>query len=314
MTGLACARVMRRAGFYVEVFERDRVIGGRIATLRIGTSTFDHGAQYITARSEAFTRFVNELAGNGYVARWMPRATRSGEEGGGQMTPWYVGVPGMASILRPLAEGVRIHSGCTVHTIGRAGKGWQIWFEDQSSVGPFAAIAIALPAPQARLILGPLDELAEPLSRARMSPIWALTVRVDGVTLPAQDVWSDMSEVIRWIARNQTKPGRSSRAEHIVVHASQAWSREAEDADPDAVANELWGETSHILGLPPVRPAQMSAFLWRQGLVDQPIGESCVFSSTHRVGVAGDWCLGRLAEHAFESGSSLGRAIVSSLT
>jgi predicted NAD/FAD-dependent oxidoreductase len=30
--------------------------------------------------------------------------------------------------------------------------------------------------------------------------------------------------------------------------------------------------------------------------------------------MAGDWCYGRLAEHAFESGARLGRAIVESLT
>jgi renalase len=35
-----------------------------------------------------------------------------------------------------------------------------------------------------------------------------------------------------------------------------------------------------------------------------------LFSTEHLVGVAGDWCLGRLAEHAFESGTLLGRAIV----
>jgi hypothetical protein len=62
-----------------------------------------------------------------------------------------------------------------------------------------------------------------------------------------------------------------------------------------------------------VRPVKTIAHLWRHGLVDASLGESYVYSSEHRVGVAGDWCLGRLAEHAFDSGTSLGRAIVASL-
>ena len=57
----------------------------------------------------------------------------------------------------------------------------------------------------------------------------------------------------------------------------------------------------------------MTAYLWKHGLVDQSLGESYVFSSQHNVGAAGDWCLGRLAEHAFDSGSGLGRAIVAAL-
>lgn len=312
LAGLACARVLRRAGLYVEVFEQDRIIGGRVATVRVGLDTFDHGAQYLTARSSQFSAYISEMVASGYAARWTPRSS-NGELGGGQMLPWYVGTPGMASIVRPLAESVRIHNGRKVHTIDRTDKGWQIWMEDETSVGPFSAVAVAVPAPQAQLLLGRLDSIAEPLSRVRMSPCWALMVRLDERTLPDQDVYSDMSEVVRWIARNSTKPSRTVRGESIVIHASPAWSRQTEDADPDVVAEELWGEVSHILGLPPVRPVKMLAHLWQHGLVDSSLGESYVYSSEHKVGVAGDWCLGRLAEHAFDSGTSLGRAIVASL-
>lgn len=303
---------MRRAGFFVEIFEQDRIIGGRMATTRLGLETFDHGAQYVTTRNADFKSYVDELVGLGYATRWIPRATLNGEEGGGQMLPWYVGTPGMASMVRPLAESVRIHTGRAVHTIERHDKGWHVWFEDQTSVGPFNAIAIAVPAPQARLMLGRLDEFQIPLARVRMHPCWSLMVRLDERVLPDQDVYSDMSEVIRWIARNNTKPGRSSRGESIVIHASPSWSRETEDADPEIVAEELWNEISHVLGLPPVRPTRMTAHLWRHGLVDHSLGETYIFSSEHKVGVAGDWCLGRLAEHAFESGDRLARAIIDS--
>lgn len=313
LAGLSCARTLRRAGFFVEVFEQDRIIGGRIATTRLGTETFDHGAQYLTARSKGFKSYLEEVAALGYASRWNPRASLNGEEGGGQMLPWYVGTPGMASIVRPLAESVRIHTNRKVHTIDRHDKGWHVWFEDETSVGPFHAVAVAVPAPQARLLLGRLDDIAQQLSRVRMQPCWALMVRLEDKILPDQDVFSDMSEVVRWIARNNTKPGRAGRGESIVIHASPSWSRETEDAEPDVVAEELWGEVSHVLGLPPVRPTRMTAHLWTHGLVDQSLGETYIFSTEHRVGVAGDWCLGRLAEHAFESGDRLGAAIVNAL-
>ena len=219
----------------------------------------------------------------------------------------------MASIVRPLTESVRISSGKRVHTLEQRDKGWHVRFEDETSVGPFQAVAVAAPAAEARLLLGRIPELVAPLSRVRMVPCWALMVRVEENILPDQDVYSDVSEVIRWVARNNTKPGRNPTGENIVIHASPAWSREAEDADLEAVAEELWSEVSQVLGLAPVRPSRMTAHLWRHGLVDQSLGETHLYSAEHKAGIAGDWCHGRLAEHAFESGDRLGRAIIESL-
>lgn len=311
VAGLACARVLRRAGCYVEVFEQDRIIGGRMATTRLGLVPFDHGAQYVTARSEGFRAYVDELMGSAYATRWVPTAANGG--GAGQLMPWFVGTPGMSSLVRPLAEGVRLHTDRRVHTLQRSEKGWHLWFEDETRAGPFHAVAVATPAPEARLLLGRLEELARPLERVRVSPCWAVLVRLEDRSFPTQDVFSDMSEVVRWVARNNAKPGRPVRGDHVVIHASPVWSRETEDVESDVVASELWNEVCNILSLPPLRPAQMSAHLWRHGLVEEALGETFLFSTEHQVGVAGDWCLGRMAEHAFESGSGLGRSIVNAL-
>lgn len=316
LAGLACAQYMRRAGCYVDVFEQERMVGGRIATARHGGISFDHGAQYVMARGNVFGTYVDELLGTGYAAAWRPGS--SAGESGVQMSPWLVGTPGMASLVRPLAEGLRVHTGKRVHTISKAdsktGPVWSIWFDDQTSAGPFAAVAIAVPAPQARLLVGRLEDLSQPLSRVRMMPCWALMVHFDQQILPAgYDVISDMSEVIRWVARNNSKPGRPKTGDSIIVHASPGYSREAEDADPEVIGRELWDEVRRALSLPTTPPAVMAAMLWRHGLVDQSLGESYIFSTQHMVGVAGDWCLGRLAEHAFESGHALGRAIIGAL-
>ena len=313
LAGLSCARVLRRAGFYVDVFEQDKVVGGRMGTARLGIVPFDHGAQYVTARTTRFKAYLEEIVASGYGARWAPRGS-SGEEGDVQASSWHVGTPGMSSIVRPLAQNVRMVFDRRVHTLQRTDKAWNLWFEDLTSEGPFAAVAVAIPAPEALFLLGRLSELCEPLNKVRMQPCWALMVRLDQRILPDQDVYSDMSQTVRWISRNNSKPGRTARGDHIVVHAAPAWTRQTEDLEPDAVAEELWAEVSHALNLPPVRPTQMVAHLWRHAYVDTPLGETFLFAREHMVGIAGDWCRGRLAEHAFESGAYLGNAIVDALT
>jgi predicted NAD/FAD-dependent oxidoreductase len=283
-----------------------------MATTRIGLHSYDHGAPYVTARGQGFQKYIKELCDTGYAARWTPK-TATGE-GAATMNAWYVGTPGMSSILRPLAESVRIHTNRRVHTLQRGEKGWNLWFDDESSAGPFHAVAIAVPSREALLLLGRMEDLADPITRVRMSPCWAVMVRIEDRIMPEQDVFSDMNEIIRWVSRNNAKPGRSPRGDQIIIHASPGWSRETEDADPEAVAADLWAEVSHALSLPPTRPSQLSAHLWRNGLVDTSLGETFLFSSEHMVGVAGDWCLGRLGEHAFESGTRLGKVIVDAMT
>ncbi|MEO1710586.1 MAG: FAD-dependent oxidoreductase [Pseudomonadota bacterium] len=313
MAGLACARVLRRAGCYVDLFEASKGVGGRMATTRLGVTAFDHGAQYVTAREAAFSEYLDEIADQGYARVWHPKIAVAGEAAGSSVLTWYVGTPGMSAMVRPLAESVQVFTNRRVHTIDRCGNGWKIWFDDETSQGPYAAIAVAIPAPQAALILGPLQDLAHRVSRVRMAPCWALMVQLDAPALPQFDVYSDMSQVIRWIGRNNSKPGRQARGETVVVHASQNWTKETDDAEPEIVAEELWSEVCHLLGLPPNRPQRMSAHLWQNGLVDQPLGESYLLDSESLVGVAGDWCSGRLAEHAFVSGTRLGKALVNSI-
>jgi hypothetical protein len=312
LAGLSCARTLRLAGFSVDVFEQDHIIGGRLATTRIGTNTFDHGAPYVSARSKEFNSYLSEISGLGYAERWTPRSALHDKKGNGRISPWIVGTPGMASLVRPLAESVRVSTGRRVHGLERRNKSWHVWFEDETSAGPFQAVAVAAPASEAHRLLRDIDDLVTPLSRVRMAPCWSLMVTIKDRIMPEQDVFSGVSGVILWIARNNTKPGRNSRGETIVVHATPSWSRQAEDLDPETVAEELWGEVSHALGLPPIRPSRMTAHLWRQGLVDQPLGKACLYSSEHRAGIAGDWCIGPLAEHAFESGTHLGREIANS--
>lgn len=313
LAGLSCARTLRRAGFFVEVFEEDPNIGGRIATIRIGADTFDHGAQYVTARSPEFAAYLEEASGLGYAGKWTPRKALNGSSTSADTQPWIVGTPGMSSIVRPLTEGIRINTGRRVHALEHRDKGWHVWFENETSVGPFQAVAVATPPSQAQQLLGRIDALAAPLTQVHMAPCWALMVRLEQKVLPRQDVFAELSEVIRWVARNNTKPGRAPTGENIVIHASPAWSTEAQDRDPEDVAEELWGEVCNVMSLPPVRPSHMTAHLWRHGPVHQPLTDGCLYSAEHKAGMAGDWCLGHLAEHAFESGDRLGRAIISSL-
>lgn len=314
IAGLSCAHALRAAGWEVDVFEAAEGIGGRIGTIRVGDSAFDHGAQYLAPRLPAFHRYLSAACAKGYAAVWAPRHADAAAEhqlGGG----WFVGVPAMSALLRPMIDGLRIYTRRPVHTITRKGRTWQVWFEDGTSAGPFAAVVVATAPAQALLILGACAaEFEKRLSEVRMTPCWSLLLRTPEPILRNYDVHGDLSDVIRWVSRNGSKPRRSQEAECLVVQASPAFSRSTRDEDPGAVAEQLWEEVCRVTGWPVGRrPLVMHAHLWRHAFADRPLGETCLFSSALMVGVAGDWGRGRLAEHAFESGLSLARQMVAAI-
>ena len=73
IAGLACARELARADAKVTVFERSRGLGGRLGTRRQGNLAFDHGAQFITARSRSFVKYAEVAGRAGVLGRWSPR-------------------------------------------------------------------------------------------------------------------------------------------------------------------------------------------------------------------------------------------------
>jgi predicted NAD/FAD-dependent oxidoreductase len=60
MSGMAAASELSRAGLRVMVVDKGRAVGGRMASRRIGEAVFDHGAQFITARSDQFLHRMHE--------------------------------------------------------------------------------------------------------------------------------------------------------------------------------------------------------------------------------------------------------------
>ena len=70
MSGLTAGSSLREAGFDVQIFEKSRGCGGRMATRRSSGLEFDHGAQYFTVRHPAFQEAVSDWVGDGVASLW----------------------------------------------------------------------------------------------------------------------------------------------------------------------------------------------------------------------------------------------------
>ena len=311
MAGLACAHELARADAKVTVFERARGLGGRLATRRVGELAFDHGAQFITARSRPFGRYAETALRAGMLDAWRPRIMEDERAWPAPIEDWWIGQPGMSALVRPLARNIDIQGGIAVHELIPSQRGWELQTDAGRQDVTFRAVAVAVPAPQAYALLGAHGRAFRHVADVRMAPCWTGMFAFD----TPQDLGAEARRwtkgPIAWAACNSSKSDRPLGPQCWVVHATSAWSREHINLDATEAAQLLFQAFAASVGRALPRPVHQDAHRWRHALVEEPLGLPCVVDEEISAGACGDWCIAPRVEAAFESGRSLAHSLLS---
>ncbi len=146
MAGLTAASGLQRAGCCVLVLDKGRGVGGRLATRRTDAGSFDHGAQFFTARDSQFRLLVEAWQAAGIVRAWATGFALADGTFKRDGETRFCGVNGMASIAKHLAHLVPVVARCAGPV-----------FDGDAPGGPTARVTCdALrcgPRPEAKIIL-----------------------------------------------------------------------------------------------------------------------------------------------------------------
>jgi len=307
IAGLVCARELTAAGRIVTVFDKGRSAGGRLATRRLPLVGIDHGAQYVTATDPSFQSYIELAESAGVVAPWWPRI-RNGAAGPTADRPWYVGVPGMSSLARPLATGLDIRQQVRIAGIEYSRTGWSLLSVSGDTLGPFDTLVLAVPAPQACDLCEDYPDIVARLASIEMVPCWAAMLAVADRVELAYDVDLAPGRELIWMARNSSKPGRAAGHETWVLHAGAEFSARRLDAVEADVGLELLAVFRELTGC--THAARLAlAHCWRYARTATPLGEPCLWDSSLRLGICGDWCLGARLEASWSSARALAQRI-----
>jgi hypothetical protein len=306
MAGLTCARRLADAGWAVALFDKSRGLGGRLATRRVEEGvTFDHGAQFVTARGAGFRSLLDDLAARGAAARWRPRTAGPTA---GSSKDWWVGTPGMAHLARPLAEDLDVQTGAwVVEFEGEAGS-WVLRLGDGSRAGPFERVALAIPHAQAVDLLS-WSVHYDDLRAVKVAACWSAMVAFAEPLGCDFDVWQGEEGPLATASRNGSKPGRPERPECWVLHGGPGWSDAHLETAPDVVLSDILDGFRAVVGHLP-DPVHAAAHRWRYARTLTPLGRPFCGGPTLFVG--GDWCLGAYVEAAYDSGVAMADAIEAS--
>lgn len=308
IAGLACGQRLTQAGVRVSLFDKGRAPGGRCATRRAGAFAFDHGAQYATATDAGFRAVLAHGEAGGAVAPWPLRL------GGRDGPERWVGVPSMSALARHLGHGVAVRSATRVMAVEKDGGRWRLRCEDGAACGPFDAVVVAVPAPQAEPLLAASPALAARAGEAVLAPCWTLMLAF-AATLPTPVAAAFVDGgPLSWICHDGGKPGRGNRAgappAAWVAQASASWSQEhLEEAAAD-VAPALLAAFAEAVGLDLPRPVHLAVHRWRYARVERALGEPFLYDPATGIGACGDWCLGPRLEAAYLSGVAMAERVL----
>jgi predicted NAD/FAD-dependent oxidoreductase len=314
LSGLACSRELVDRGHRVRVFEKSRGPGGRTATRRDGPLRFDHGAQYFTVRDARFQRQVRSWGNEGVALPWRGRLAVVED---GAVSPRtddverWVGVPGMNALCQRLADGLESSYQVRVETIAADDGRLRLRASDGSELGRYDWVVVSAPPTQtAELVRILAPAIAAAADKVAMAPCWAVMVAFGEALDTPFDAAFVNSGPLSWVARNSSKPERSTEPDSWILHGGPEWSTRHIEDSPETVGDQLFQAFCEILGRP-AEAVHLEAHRWRFALPVDPLSVSCLVDHGARIAASGDWCGGPRVEGAYLSGLAAAASVVS---
>ncbi len=315
ISGLVAARELKKLGHEVDLVDKGRGIGGRMATRRFDGAIFDHGAQFFTARDPEFKAMVENWIEAGVAREWFHGYPTPDDSKPRDGHPRYCGAKGMTGIGKYLSEGLNVHLGEEIERLG-----WKngVWSAFSKSGAQFSGEELILtsPVPQSLTLLGtagielPLDSKNQ-LENLRYEPCIGILANLDAPSqIPAPGALYVEGEILWWLGDNFEK-GISERRGSVTIHSTGAFAKEHYGDEDEALIEALGAAAAPFLGAG-IESAQVRR--WRYSKPENPLEIGHLRLKEFNLSFAGDIFQGAKIEGAVRSGWSCARDLIGSVS
>lgn len=296
----------------VTLIEKARGVGGRMSTRYADPFEFDHGAQYVTVRSEEFSAFLRPLREASIVQEWQPHVVTL--EKGQPMReriwfdPHYVAVPRMNSLCKYLARDASLLLQTHITGMERKQGRWVLPDKEGGRHGPFDWVISTAPAPQSATLLPAEFTGHGAIAAAQLQGCFSLMLGFDAPLLLDWQAATVKDSPISWIACNHSKPQRHA-PDCLLIQTANDWSEAHLEEDQAQVETIVLNELEALLGVTLPEPSYRALHRWRYANVREPVGEPYLLDEAQTLAACGDWCLQGRVEAAFLSACHLSHAL-----
>ena len=312
LAGLAAGQLLREAGHNALILDKGRRVGGRISTRRADGFLFNHGAQFVTARSAAFNAVCARAVKAGQLAKW----PLSGREDA------FSGTPDMRGLAEFMAEGLAIRQQAEIKNITRVKPSsvphngpLKLQLAD-GTVITCRHLIVTCPAPQtSRLLREAAPELSACAKPVIYAPCWAVMAGFPTpIDLPRTLIQTPEGP-ISWATYEPFRPGANQTAA-VTLQATADFSKTHLEAEPTDICDQLLASFAEQQNIPLPYPSYSAAHRWRYAKVEQACPQDALFHIAHTdssIFVAGDWHPAQGDDGRFGKGTRAEDAFLSGL-
>jgi len=310
------AHVLDDAGIDLTVLEESGAVGGRAATRRRGSVTYDCGTNYLKTDDERVLELVSEELDqgperiDGSISVFDAEGTVSPGRDETEEKLTYRG--GMAELSKRLFAGTAatVHRNTRVTGIERADGRWRLTDATGGTWGPFDAVLCNPPAPQTATLLREADwdspvraDLVAAAESVSYRPVWTAVLGYRfALDRPYYALVNpEKSRDVDWLAREECKPGHVPDGQSVwLVQANSDWSAAHADDPPAENIERLAAVAASIVGDERLADPDWSDHRnWRYALPEGgPSREPLRRAEAAGLYCVGDWVPGEARFHA----------------
>lgn len=312
IAGLACAQQLRQAGYRVVIVEKSRGVGGRMATRRLGDTCADHGVRYLEAQGEWLPSLIEVLQQRDILQVWQDQDNQLNND---EIITHYVAPAGMTAVAKFLAKDLEMWLNRRVEAMTTTAENtWHLTLnspDETLTELTASAVILAIPAPQALMLLEPLQEkvpstLLDSLNSVEFDP--CITVMAgyknEQLSLPK---WQEKSlsnnPDLDWIALDSSKRLNPKAPIFVLQSTADFANRYLDVEDLKPVAQQLLSNAAELLIPGLDSPEWLQVHRWRYAFPKLALSQNYLYSATPLPLICcGDWCGGNLIGGAFNSG------------
>jgi renalase len=344
LAGLTCAQQLHQAGYSVVVLEKSRGVGGRMATRRLHDTCADHGVRYLEPQGKLLPQLIEILLQRNILQAWTdtiyelqptkPESVLTRQASPLSPTPQasglnrYVAPAGMTAVGKFLATGLEIWLNRRVETMmPTKEQTWHLTLDSTDETPnklTAGAVVIAIPAPQALMLLEPLaetglsPEFLNSLRSVEFDPCLSVMAGYSAVeTIPYGNTkgvhesplptWKactlSKDSDLAWIGLDSSKR-LDQRVPIFVLQSTAEFAKHYLDAEDLHSAGVRLLSCAAQLLIPWLdTPDWFQVHRWRYAFPSRPLNQDYLDAATPLPLVCcGDWCGGDLIESAMNSG------------
>lgn len=323
LAGLVCAKRLQEEGLDVLVLDKSRGVGGRVATRRLADTRVDHGLPYLENAGDLISQLMKELIEKEILHFWTDKSYELTEDGELEIVDTkkrYIASHGMSECAKYLASNLNIQRESRVTLIKPSPDSiWEITCEPDSRIIHANILVLAIPAPQASMLLQPLEttfpsDFSQQLNNVSFNP--CITVIANYNSRSFQDfLWQpiecnhgSLAQVILDSSKRETKDPSV-----FILHSTPKFAQKhLEAVDLSIVGEQLLSVASQLLFPWFNQPEWYQVHRWRYATPLTPLSAPYLATETPLPLICcGDWCGGNGVESALESGQATANKVLS---